>query len=79
MSFLLLLLILPSLGIWAIHVSVENPSGAALGTWLMLTILGTATAAWAKAVPGYENTREVKDEFQLAEFPMLRSLKEILR
>ena len=40
MSFLLLILILPSLGIWAIHVSVENPSGAALGTWLMLTILG---------------------------------------
>jgi hypothetical protein len=48
-------------------------------TTMMILILGTATAAWAKAVPGYENTREVKDEFQLAEFPMLRSLKEILR
>ena len=38
--FPLLLLVLPGLFVWVIHAYVKSPTGAALGTWLMLTILG---------------------------------------
>jgi hypothetical protein len=43
MATLSLFLILPCLFIWVIHAHVKNPTGAALGTWLMLTIIGVSS------------------------------------
>jgi hypothetical protein len=43
MATLSLFLILPCLFIWVIHAHVKNPTGAALGTWLSLTIIGVSS------------------------------------
>ena len=42
-----LLLILPCIFILVIHAYVKIPTGAALGTWLMLTILGVELTFWS--------------------------------